>query len=90
MPRQLNVRSDEAYETAREIARRTRMTTTEVVVKALRKLDEETPKTLDAMTAEQRARYDGLMAIATETAKHKRPGATSDHSDMYDEHGLPI
>ena len=39
MARQLNVRSDEAYETAHAIARRTRLTTTEVVEKALRQLE---------------------------------------------------
>jgi hypothetical protein len=31
-----------------------------------------------------------LRALAREGAKHKKPGATSDHSDMYDEFGLPI
>jgi hypothetical protein len=90
MARQLNIRNDEAYETAHNLARRTHMTTTEVVVKALRRLNEETPVTLDDMTPEQRARYERIMAIAREGAKHKTPGATSDHSDMYDENGLPI
>jgi hypothetical protein len=30
------------------------------------------------------------MTLVREFQKHKLPGATSDHSDMYDENGLPI
>jgi len=30
------------------------------------------------------------MALVREFQKYKLPGATSDHSDMYDENGLPI
>ena len=90
MARQLNVRSDEAYETAHAIARRTRLTTTEVVEKALRQLEAQTPVKDEGMTPEQQKRFDALMALSQETAKYKLPGATSDHSDMYDENGLPI
>lgn len=90
MARQLNVRSDEAYETAHELARRTKLTTTQVVIRALRQLEAETPVKVDTMTPEARARYEALMYLSRETAKHKLPGATSDHSDMYDENGLPI
>ena len=90
MARQLNVRSDEAYETAHAIARRTRLTTTEVVEKALRQLEAQTPVKDEGMTPEQQKRFDALMALSHETAKYKLPGATSDHSDMYDENGLPI
>ena len=90
MARQLNVRSDAAYETAHAIARRTRMTTTQVVEKALNRLDEETPKTASVLSPERQAWIDRLRAISSEIAKHKRPGDTSDHSDMYDENGLPI
>jgi hypothetical protein len=42
------------------------------------------------MTPAQQASYGALMALSREASKHKRPGATSDHSDMYDEFGLPI
>ena len=90
MARQLNVRSDQAYETAHRLARRTRMTTTQVVEKALSRLDAETPKSAKDLTPEQQAWVDEVMAAAAELSKHKRPGETSDHSDMYDEHGLPI
>ena len=42
------------------------------------------------ITPAQRAGYEALRTLSHEAAKHKRPGATSDHSDMYDENGLPI
>ena len=90
MARQLNVRSDEAYETAHALAQRTRMTTTQLVEKALHLLDAETPKTAADLTFEQRAWDDSLRAISAEIAKNKRPGAPSDHSYLYDENGLPI
>ena len=66
------------------------MTTTQVVEKALNRFDAETPKTGKTLTPDQQARYDRLMAIANEGAKHKLADATSDHSDQYDENGLPI
>lgn len=90
MARQLNVRSDQAYETAHRLARRSRMTTTQVVEKALCRLDAETPKEAKALTPERQAWIDRLRALSLEMAKHKVPGATSDHSFLYDEDGLPI
>ena len=45
--------------------------------------------TVEELTAEQRATYEYLRALSRESAKRKLPGATSDHSDMYDEFGLP-
>lgn len=44
----------------------------------------------DDLTPERRVGYEALRALAREAAKHKLPGATSDHSDMYDDNGLPI
>ena len=31
-----------------------------------------------------------LEELSRQGARLKKPGATSDHSDLYDEHGLPI
>jgi hypothetical protein len=45
---------------------------------------------LPPLSPEAKERYDGLKALAAETARHAKPGATSDHSDMYDDFGLPI
>lgn len=90
MARQLNVRSDEAYDTAHALARRTCMTTTQVVEKALNLLDAETPEDIVVSKEEQRAWIAKVKAAAAELSKHKRPGETSDHSYLYDENGLPI
>jgi antitoxin VapB len=89
MPRQLNIRSDEAYETATTLAKRLNTTTTDVVLRALRKLAGEQAAATGPLTERQQRDYDALRAIVAEVARHKLPGATSDHSDMYDEFGLP-
>ncbi len=89
MPKQLNIRSDEASGLAHEIAERLGTTVTDAVLEALREFGSKLPKA-DGMTPTQRADYEALLALANEAAKHKRPGATSDHSDFYDEHGLPV
>lgn len=125
MVRQLNILSDEAFETARRLAERHKLTTTEVVVRALRcleatqvgavryedlspqqkslydRLAELGRKAREALsdagpppdadlTAAQQAEYEVQRRIAGAAAQSARAGATSDHSDMYDEHGLPI
>jgi hypothetical protein len=90
MRRQLNVRSDEAYAIASEIGRRLNITTTEVVVRALRAYGSSMQPSPDGMTPTQRAEYKALTELARKAARHKMPGATSDHSDMYDEYGLPL
>jgi hypothetical protein len=89
MIKQLNIRSDEAYSLAHKIADNLGKPVGEAVLIALRDYGSRLPKVED-MTPTQRAEYEALMALAKEAAKHKRPGATSDHSDMYDEKGLPI
>jgi len=91
MAKQLNIRSDEAHRLAAALAKRTNMSTTKVVEAALRELDRRTPPGSPLeLTPEQEAEHQAFMALAREAAKHLLPGATSDHSDMYDEHGLPI
>ena len=45
--------------------------------------------TVEELTADQRATYEYLRALSRESAKSKLSGATSDHSGMYDEFGLP-
>lgn len=89
MARQLNVRSDEAYRIAHAIAEQLEVTTTEAVERALREYGARLPAK-EGMTPAQRAEYQALMALSAKSAKAKKPGATSDHSDMYDEYGLPV
>ena len=87
MPRQLNVRSDEAYAIANEIAQRTGRTRADVVLAAL--LSYREAKTGRKLTKTQRAFVDELLALAHRSAAVARPGTTSDHSYLYDERGLP-
>jgi hypothetical protein len=61
----------------------------EVVVEALREYGSKLPP-VDDMTPTQRAGYEALRNLARRAVKYKHSGATSDHSYLYDEHGLPI
>jgi hypothetical protein len=89
MGRQLNVRSDEAYRIAHDIADRLKVSATEVVVKALRDYGARVAPSIEGMTPTQHSDYKALMRLARLTAKAKKPGATSDHGDLYDDFGLP-
>lgn len=42
------------------------------------------------MTPDQKARFDALLRLSEEAARRARPGATSDHRDMYDANGRPV
>lgn len=88
MPKQLNVTSDEAFEVAHDLAQRLKKSTDEVAETALREYNARQPS--DELTPEQKAFVDDIMALASQAAAAARPGATSDHSDFYDENGLPI
>ena len=88
MSRQLNIRSDEAYERAHRLAKQQRTSVTTVVTEALRRAEEQSsPSEVSPQEAAETFRI--LTELAREGARRKKPGATSDHSDMYDEFGLP-
>ncbi|TDR93404.1 type II toxin-antitoxin system VapB family antitoxin [Enterovirga rhinocerotis] len=88
--RQLNIQSDEAFSRASSLAERLGRTTTDVVVEALRRFEDDmAPRNEQGRTPEQQRRFDRIKALARETARHKLPGATSNHDDLYDENGLP-
>ncbi len=88
MSRQLNIRNDEVYRLAHEVAADMGKPVSEAILALLRayKPREQEPEKL---TSEQRAWLQEVLALAIESAKHAPPGMTSDHSDMYDEYGLP-
>ena len=88
MAKQLSVQSEEAYRLAHIIAEELGEPVEQVVEEALRDCGTKLPSR-DGMTAAQRADYGTLRALSREAARHKLPGATSDHSDMYDQFGLP-
>jgi hypothetical protein len=90
MTKQLNIRSDEAYRLAHELADDRKVPVTEVVLQALRR--EAAPKVpkLQDLTPSQRADYDALMELGRIARESFIPGGrllTDD--DLYDENGLP-
>ncbi len=91
MSRQLNIRSDEACQTARQLAEHLGKTTTDVVIEALRdyKARMLAPS---AKTTREKAEADRkiLKQFIAATKRNRKPGLTSDHSDLYDDDGLPI
>ncbi|HSI39003.1 MAG TPA: type II toxin-antitoxin system VapB family antitoxin [Xanthobacteraceae bacterium] len=87
MERQLNIRSDEAYEIVSDLARRTGHSRTDVVLAALYAYAER--KGVRTLTPPQRAFADELLALARRSAALAPSGMTSDHSYLYDENGLP-
>ena len=88
MTKQLNIRNNEVYERAHLIALRMGKSVTEAMLTVLREYGPKQPQ-VDGLTPSQQATYEMLRALSREAAKHKLPGATSDHSDMYDDFGLP-
>lgn len=85
--KQLNVRSDEAYELASGIAERTGRPRSDVVLAAL--LGYAETKHVKKLSAQERAFVDELMALARRSAAAAPAGMTSDHGHFYDERGLP-
>lgn len=87
MPRQLNIRSDEAYHLARTLAARENVAMQEIVLRALR--DYARRRAPDGpLTAEQDADLARLRAAARE-ARAGWLGGEDWRDDLYDEAGLP-
>jgi hypothetical protein len=89
MPRQLNIRSNEAYKIAHRLAKKHGQTVTEVVTQALRSQDAEAAPAREVPRNQAEDTFRRLMELSERSAKAARPGASSDHSYLYDEHGLP-
>ena len=88
--RQLNIRSDEAYALATTMARRRRLSTQEIVVRALRDFAKSEVDQPSERTLEQEASYEQLVSLGRLYRRRWKYGEGSDHSDMYDEYGLPV
>ncbi len=88
MARQLNIRSDEAFAIASQLARRTGRSRADVVLAAL--LSYADAKAVKKLTAKQRAFVDELMALARRSAAAAPDDMSSDHSRRYDDKGLPV
>jgi antitoxin VapB len=83
----LNIKSDEAHELARELARLTGESLTEAVTRAVRDRLER----VRGERAHARARAGALLAIGRDTARRLAdPVRNLDHGELlYDERGLP-
>ena len=79
----MNIKSEAAHKMAKLVARRTGMTVTAVVESALEEKLDRLERSMDAEAKFQRIKQfvDALPAPP--------PGLTSDHSDLYDDDGLP-
>lgn len=84
MGQQLNIKSDDAYALASELAQLTGESLTGAVTRVLREAVEQEKRRRD-----RDAKIAELLAIAAEIRAHMQPGTTSDHSWLYDENGLP-
>ncbi len=84
MGQQLNIKSDDAYALASELAQLTGESLTGAVTRVLREAVEREKRRRD-----RDAKIAELLAIAAEIKAHMQPGTTSDHSWLYDENGLP-
>ncbi len=90
MAKQLNVRSDAAHRLATQLSRRLNLSTTKVVEQALMELDRKVPEPAGGdLPPDQEADHRAFMELVRSVQRFKKPGATSDHSDLYDENGLP-
>jgi hypothetical protein len=88
--KQLNIRSNEAYATAHELAEQIGTTTTEVVIRALRefKSKRRIPSRL-VSPEEAEANLSTLMDSVRMRAPSGSASFSSKHDDLYDELGLP-
>ena len=83
MGTQLNIKSDDAYRLASELAELTGENLTMAVTAALRERLERQHRARD-----RQDRVDQVLAIAREIRAHLPATVTSDHSWLYDEDGL--
>lgn len=79
----LNIKSERAHELARQLARETGLSMTAAIEKAL-----EDQLMRIHRHAERESRYQRIRAIV-DSLPPAPPGVTSDHSDLYDDDGLP-
>jgi hypothetical protein len=88
MTKQLNIRSDKAYETAKRLALHLNESATAIVEAAL---DHYAASVLPEVPPEQATETRRVLDdFAAAFSARKKPGESSDHSFLYDDKGLPI
>lgn len=83
---QLNIKDDALIAEAKELAALLGTTATGAVRAAVQ---ERLAREKAARDERKQRMYTEIMAIADDASKLFPPGTSSDHSDLYDEHGLP-
>jgi antitoxin VapB len=83
---QLNLKDDALIAEAKALADLLGTSTTDAVRQAVH---DRLTRERAARDEARRRRFEALMAISERASKLVPPGVTSDHSDLYDEHGLP-
>jgi len=79
----LNIKSERVHDLARQLSRETGLSMTAAIEKAL-----EDQLTRIYRHQERDYRFNKIKEIVSKLPPPP-PGVTSDHSDLYDEHGLP-
>jgi len=88
--KQLNIRSDEAYATAHELAERVGATATEIVVSALREYKSKLHIPCRPIMPEQaEANYRVIMGGVAAARRRSPPIVSWDAGRLYDKHGAP-
>ncbi len=89
MGRQLNIRSDQAFAAAHHIADELGISTTKAVEIALQSMLKSVSGKSRISELKAKQNFELIMAAARISAQAAKPGNSSDHSDFYDENGLP-
>lgn len=84
---QLNIKDEELIAEAKALAAELGTSVTGALREAIQAMRTHRAEEREAR---KRAMVSAIMALAAQTSKHVPSGATSDHSDLYDEHGAPI
>ena len=87
---QINITDAEIADLVRELAAATGESEIEAIRKAVKERLERERSERREEKRDPDEIYRRLMALAEQGAKNKLPGATSDHSFLYDEYGAPI
>jgi antitoxin VapB len=83
---QLNIKDAAVIAEAKALAALLGTSTTDAVRRAVQ---EKLVREQAARSAEVERRYAAIMAVAERAAPLFPPGGSSDHSELYDERGLP-
>ena len=83
---QMNIKDEAVIAEAKALAELLGTSPTDAVRRAVQ---EKLARERTGRDEEERRRCEAIMAAAERASKLFPPGASSDHSDLYDENGLP-